>query len=81
MWVSIVFKSYRHFFLFLQQLESLSWHADGQRFISSHNDGSYITWDVDSGSDQQHSSSSKLPYGPFPCKAITKILWSSTANG
>ncbi|KAH9400708.1 Lethal(2) giant larvae protein 1 [Tyrophagus putrescentiae] len=68
-------------FIIEQQLESLSWHADGQRFISSHNDGSYITWDVDSGSDQQHSSSSKLPYGPFPCKAITKILWSSTANG
>ena len=61
-------------------MESLSWNEDGQRFISSHNDGSYITWNI-INELTSHSNSSKLPYGPFPCKAITKILWNSIVFG
>jgi WD40 repeat protein len=29
-----------------QQLESLDWHHDGSQFISAHNDGSYIIWNI-----------------------------------
>lgn len=61
-----------------QHLESLSWNPDGKRFITSHNDGSYITWTADQNSS---NGSSTLPYGPYPCKAITKIIWNSSTNG
>lgn len=56
-----------------QQLESVCWHKSGLRFASSHNDGSYALWDVSVG-----DKSSEEPitlYGPFPCKAVTKLLW------
>ncbi|CAA9999679.1 unnamed protein product [Nesidiocoris tenuis] len=52
-----------------QGVESLSWR-DGSTFLSSHNDGSYAEW-------KESSKIAKDPntvYGPFPCKAITKIL-------
>ena len=55
-----------------QQLESLSWNEDGKRFLSSHNDGTYYEWVADEPSKAGNPSS---PYGPFPCKAITRILW------
>ncbi|XP_078482669.1 lethal(2) giant larvae protein homolog 1 [Ciona intestinalis] len=57
-------------------LESLSWHSNCQEFISAHNDGYLCTWRLESSS--QHTS--YTPYGPFPCKAITKILWKSSRN-
>ncbi|XP_076225397.1 LLGL domain-containing protein l(2)gl isoform X2 [Nomia melanderi] len=56
-------------FVSTQQLESVHWVSE-TRFVSSHNDGSYAFWS--SGSDTMLESTT--PYGPFPCKAITKIL-------
>lgn len=55
----------------MQQLEWLSWSDDGQSFTSSHNDGSYITWDLD---EEKPSCEPVTTYGPFPCKAISKIM-------
>lgn len=55
-----------------QQLESLSWNDDGKSFTSSHNDGSYMIWDVEQG--DKPAEEAVTTYGPFPCKAIPKIL-------
>ncbi|CAG0920819.1 unnamed protein product, partial [Notodromas monacha] len=55
-----------------QQLESLSWNEDGTRFLSSHNDGSYIEWDAE---EPSKAGNPTTPFGPFPCKAISRILW------
>lgn len=43
--------------------------------MSSHNDGSYTLWDV-SGTEPKDQPTT--PYGPFPCKAISKLLWRQT---
>ncbi|QQP53072.1 Protein lethal(2) giant larvaelike [Caligus rogercresseyi] len=59
-----------------QQLESLVWRNDGSEFISAHNDGSYIVWSKSKGSGEPPS----MPYGPYPCKAISQIQWFH-ANG
>nr|CAG4646018.1 EOG090X00I4 [Macrothrix elegans] len=60
-----------------QQLESAYWHPNGQKFFTAHNDGSYMIWK--SGTDDNELIVDKqpiisTPYGPFPCKAITKIV-------
>ncbi|XP_068976535.1 lethal(2) giant larvae protein homolog 1 isoform X5 [Bombus flavifrons] len=62
-------------FVSTQQLESVHWVSE-TRFVSSHNDGSYAFWSP--GSDSMLESST--PYGPFPCKAVTKILVYPTAE-
>lgn len=68
-----------HFYIANQQLETVSWHSDGLKFVSSHNDGSYILWRV---TDNLHPSEpGKIPYGPFPCKAMTKVKALNGANG
>ncbi|XP_062868941.1 lethal(2) giant larvae protein homolog 1 [Trichomycterus rosablanca] len=69
-------------FLGKQQLESLVWVRSGSSFVSSHSDGSYMVWAV-SGSTPHCSepTSSTVPYGPFPCKAVNKILWRTTQSG
>lgn len=59
-------------FISSQQLESVCWHEDGQQFTSSHNDGSYSTWDIENG--EKPLSEPVTTYGPFPCKAIKKII-------
>jgi len=56
-----------------QQLESLTWHRDGSQFISAHNDGSYIVWEVSNTEEPKEPATT--PYGPFPCKAIHKLHW------
>ncbi|XP_069685247.1 lethal(2) giant larvae protein homolog 1 isoform X2 [Periplaneta americana] len=56
-----------------QQLESICWHKSGSRFASSHNDGSYAIWDASVG--ERPSEEPTTVYGPFPCKAVTKLLW------
>lgn len=56
-----------------QQLESLAWRNDGSQFVSAHNDGSFVTWSKE-GSDEPLEPPN-TPYGPFPCKAMNKILW------
>ncbi|XP_014111397.1 PREDICTED: lethal(2) giant larvae protein homolog 2 isoform X3 [Pseudopodoces humilis] len=70
-----------HHFLGSQQLENLYWQRDGSKFISCHSDGSYTQWPVSSDSRQSEPLENTVPYGPFPCKAISKIYWQTTKNG
>ncbi|KAL1494212.1 hypothetical protein ABEB36_009844 [Hypothenemus hampei] len=58
-------------FISNQQLENLCW-KDQQHFITSHNDGSYMEWDI-SQSDKP-CGEPITTYGPYACKAIPKIL-------
>ncbi|KAI1288338.1 Lethal(2) giant larvae -like protein 1 [Halotydeus destructor] len=68
-----------NFYVSNQQLESVSWLPAGDKFVSAHNDGSYITWRI---SDNLHPSEvAAIPYGPFPCKAITKAVSKKLADG
>ncbi|KAI8435696.1 hypothetical protein MSG28_003949 [Choristoneura fumiferana] len=46
----------------------------GDHFTSSHNDGSFVTWEVGGGASDRPLKEPITPYGPYPCKAITKIL-------
>ncbi|KAM6896931.1 LLGL scribble cell polarity complex component 2 [Xenentodon cancila] len=64
-----------------QQLESVWWTEDGGCILSSHSDGSYCRWIVgrDDGSDDEEKSD--IPYGHFPCKAISKIVQLPTKEG
>ncbi|KAM9515530.1 LLGL scribble cell polarity complex component 2 isoform 3-T5 [Guaruba guarouba] len=70
-----------HLFLGTQQLENLYWQRDGSKFISCHYDGSYTQWPVSSDNRQPEPLENLVPYGPFPCKAISKIYWQTTKNG
>ncbi|KAJ8679019.1 hypothetical protein QAD02_014806 [Eretmocerus hayati] len=56
-------------FVSTQQLESVHWVSES-RFVFSHNDGSYAF--ASPGNEEPPSPTT--PYGPFPCKAITKII-------
>ena len=44
-----------------QQLEYLTWHRNGEEFVSAHNDGSYITWTADNPSEPKEPATT--PYG------------------
>ncbi|CAG2163640.1 unnamed protein product, partial [Oppiella nova] len=67
-----------NYFFANQQLESVHWLSNGQQFISAHNDGSYIVWKA---TDSLHTAEQpKTPYGPFPCKSISKIIWKTVQN-
>ncbi|KPP72941.1 lethal(2) giant larvae protein2-like, partial [Scleropages formosus] len=44
------------------------------------NDGSYCRWMVN-GEDTQNEPEKEVPYGNFPCKAITKIIQLPTTRG
>ncbi|KAK9707867.1 LLGL2 [Popillia japonica] len=57
-----------------QQLESLCWHEDGESFTSSHNDGSYMSWQINGDDENGEDNEPTTTYGPFPCKAIPKII-------
>ncbi|CAO2643423.1 Lethal(2) giant larvae protein homolog 1 [Lemmus lemmus] len=71
-----------HVFLGNQQLESLCWGRGGSTVISSHSDGSYAIWSTDTDSPPAlQPTIVTTPYGPFPCKAINKILWRSCESG
>ncbi|XP_075417088.1 lethal(2) giant larvae protein homolog 1 isoform X2 [Tenrec ecaudatus] len=64
------------------QLESLCWERSGGTVVSSHSDGSYAVWTVGSGSSLVlQPTEATTPYGPFPCKAINKILWRNCRSG
>lgn len=70
-------------FVASQQLEGACWHADGKQFVSAHNDGSYIIWTVNEGEGETMVKKDPVitsPYGPFPCKALNKVLWSGTGE-
>ena len=62
-----------------QQLESVSVKSDGSQFISAHNDGSYIMWSLTGSTEALEPPNT--PYGPYPCKAITKIYWNQDTDG
>ncbi|XP_029068104.1 lethal(2) giant larvae protein homolog 2 isoform X1 [Monodon monoceros] len=68
-------------FLSSQQLENVCWQRDGHLIVSCHSDGSYCQWPVSSDTLQPEPLHSCVPYGPFPCKAITKIFWLTTKQG
>ncbi|KAK6478359.1 LLGL scribble cell polarity complex component 2 [Huso huso] len=70
-----------HHFLGNQQLESVWWKRDGCQIISSHNDGSYCQWPVSSADRQPKPDKHEMPYGSFPCKAISKILMLTKKQG
>ncbi|KAH0632032.1 hypothetical protein JD844_020056 [Phrynosoma platyrhinos] len=71
-----------HLFLGNQQLESLAWERSGRTIVSSHSDGGYAVWSAASGSTKtQQPATSTIPYGPFPCKAINKIVWQTCESG
>ncbi|XP_053148977.1 LLGL scribble cell polarity complex component 2 isoform X2 [Hemicordylus capensis] len=70
-----------HQFLGNQQLENLFWQRNGHKIISCHYDGSYAQWPVSSDDKQPEPLENKVPYGPFPCKAIAKIYWQIAKNG
>ncbi|KAM7448355.1 Lethal(2) giant larvae protein 1 [Porites harrisoni] len=59
-----------------QEVESVSWHSDGTKFISAHGDGSLTKWSLERGPEIPKAVT---PLGPFPCKAITKVEWSSSS--
>lgn len=70
-----------HTFVSNQQLESLCWNDDGEHFTSSHNDGSYVTWEVAGAAGERPLKEPVTPYGPYPCKAISKILIRTAQDG
>ncbi|XP_048482979.1 lethal(2) giant larvae protein isoform X3 [Plutella xylostella] len=69
-----------HTFVSNQQLESLCWNDDGDHFTSSHNDGSYVTWEA-GGAGERALKEPVTPYGPYPCKAISKLLNRTSVDG
>ncbi|XP_060521862.1 lethal(2) giant larvae protein homolog 1 isoform X3 [Cylas formicarius] len=58
-------------FISNQQLESLCWKNE-QFFVSSHNDGSYMEWDANQS--ENPCGDPVTTYGPYPCRAIPKII-------
>ncbi|KAK6301838.1 hypothetical protein J4Q44_G00278910 [Coregonus suidteri] len=64
-----------------QQLESVWWTEDGGHVLSSHSDGSYCRWKVAGDDPQSKQEMSEVPYGHFPCKAISKIIQLLTEQG
>uniref|UniRef100_A0A8C6YKG7 LLGL scribble cell polarity complex component 2 n=1 Tax=Naja naja TaxID=35670 RepID=A0A8C6YKG7_NAJNA len=77
----LINKKATHHLLGNQQLENLFWMRDGHHIISCHYDGSYTQWPISSNDRQPEPLESKVHYGPFPCKAISKIYWLTTKNG
>uniref|UniRef100_A0A1A8PJX9 LLGL scribble cell polarity complex component 2 n=2 Tax=Nothobranchius rachovii TaxID=451742 RepID=A0A1A8PJX9_9TELE len=66
-----------------QQLESMWWTEDGSHILSSHSDGSYCRWRVGGPEEEEEEKEEKsdIPYGHFPCKAISKIVQLPTEEG
>ncbi|XP_067225318.1 LLGL scribble cell polarity complex component 2 isoform X2 [Chanodichthys erythropterus] len=68
-------------FLSTQQLESVCWMEDGGNILSSHSDGSYCQWTVTGEDPQMEPEKQEIPYGAFPCKAISKIIQLPSKQG
>ena len=62
-------------FCSMQGLESLHFDHSGEKFVSSHADGSLTVWNLREDAEHKCESpcESPCPFGPFPCKAITKV--------
>lgn len=58
-----------------QSLESLHVHSNGSEFISSHSNGSYNIWNLNNTNASVNKAVATTPFGPFPCKAIKKLIW------
>lgn len=80
LWVQST-RQVENLFLSNQQLESLSWERSSKTFVSSHSDGSYMVWPVNNARSKSQPITSSIPYGPFPCKAINKIIWRTSEMG
>ena len=76
-----------------QQLESAVFYQAGECVATSHSDGSFILWDLESSQSNNKTaggthqpatcSSSSAPnivYGPYPCKPVTKCLVKTCKN-
>ena len=70
-----------------QQLESAVFYQAGECVATSHSDGSFILWDLESSQHSKtiptsctSSSTPNIVYGPFPCKAVTKCLVKTCKN-
>uniref|UniRef100_A0A3Q1KFJ4 LLGL scribble cell polarity complex component 2 n=1 Tax=Anabas testudineus TaxID=64144 RepID=A0A3Q1KFJ4_ANATE len=57
------------------------WTDDGSYILSSHSDGSYCQWIVGREDVNEEEEKSDIPYGHFPCKAISKIVQLPTKEG
>uniref|UniRef100_A0A671VIM0 LLGL scribble cell polarity complex component 2 n=1 Tax=Sparus aurata TaxID=8175 RepID=A0A671VIM0_SPAAU len=57
------------------------WTEDGGYILSSHSDGSYCRWMVGGEDENEEEEKSDIPYGHFPCKAISKIVQLPTEEG
>ncbi|XP_048025973.1 LLGL scribble cell polarity complex component 2 isoform X1 [Megalobrama amblycephala] len=68
-------------FLSTQQLESVCWMEDGGNILSSHSDGSYCQWTVTGEDPQTEPEKQEMPYGAFPCKAISKVIQLPSKQG
>uniref|UniRef100_A0A8C1I5N3 LLGL scribble cell polarity complex component 2 n=1 Tax=Cyprinus carpio TaxID=7962 RepID=A0A8C1I5N3_CYPCA len=68
-------------FLGTQQLESVWWMEDGENILSSHSDGSYCQWTVTGEDPQTEPEKQEMPYGSFPCKAISKVIQLPSKQG
>ncbi|XP_056406293.1 LLGL scribble cell polarity complex component 2 isoform X4 [Hyla sarda] len=68
-------------FLGTQQVENIFWCQDAQQLVSCHSDGGYSQWETTGKFMQQSPMETKVPYGPFRCKAIRKITWLTSRRG
>jgi len=62
-----------YIFIDFQSLRSISWHHEGKQFMSSHTDGSLITWNVKS---QGKPASIIIPHGklvPMGCICLFSL--------
>ena len=55
-------------------LHHLCWKSEDE-FYSSHSDGSYTLWDAENGAQIE---APHTPYGPYPCKAVSKFYCRET---
>ncbi|XP_052242226.1 syntaxin-binding protein 5-like isoform X2 [Dreissena polymorpha] len=67
-----------------ESLRSISWHHEGKQFMSSHTDGSLVSWIVKSPGKPASIITPHAKVGkdgkPDPCKPITKVEWKSVRN-
>jgi len=69
-------KTMHNSFLSDKSLECLCWNSNGVEFMSAYSDGFISNWNVQSTA----AVDSHAPYGPFPCKPITKLSWKTSKS-